>query len=203
VLDPSGEDSVNRPVEGWPVPGFTTERLYLHANGSSSKVCSTTETTVSHDSESQNSSVVFSHVFAETTELVGYMNLLLRVEAVGSDDMELLVSVEKHDASGRAFTMAGVGEYPKVKPATGLLRVSHRALYSKLSTEPEPFLTHECEERLTPGQVVPVEIGLWPTTLRFHAGEQLVLTIGPAAVVPPCPQDGLRRGPCSRAIGWH
>jgi uncharacterized protein len=37
VLDPGYEESVNRPVEGWPVPGFVTEKLYIHSPGTLSK----------------------------------------------------------------------------------------------------------------------------------------------------------------------
>jgi predicted acyl esterase len=35
------------------------------------------------------------------------------------------------------------------------------------------------ERRLSAGEIVPVEIAIWPMGLRFHAGEQLKLTIKP------------------------
>jgi len=61
--------------------------------------------------------------------------------------------------------------------ATGRLRVSHRALDATRSTPSEPYLTHCVEELLNPGQIVPVEIGIWPIGMRWHAGEQLRLII--------------------------
>ena len=40
-----------------------------------------------------------------------------------------------------------------------------------------PVQTHLAEEKLSPGQIVPVEIGLWPTSVLFHAGEKLLLYV--------------------------
>lgn len=112
------------------------------------------------------------------------MNLHLWVEAVGSDDMDLLASAEKRDKDGNVLPNA-TGEAPST---TGLLRVSRRALDPELSTELEPRLTHNKEELLSPGQIVRVETGLWPTALLFHPGEQLVLTVQ-AAPKPPTKVD--------------
>ncbi|KAH8888033.1 hydrolase CocE/NonD family protein [Thozetella sp. PMI_491] len=185
VLDPGHEDSVNRPVESWPVPGFTIEKLHLHSAGTLSKACPTTDNTISYECEGTENYATFSYVFDDEVELIGHMNLRLWVEAIGSSDMELLVLVEKRDGGGDTLAMRAVGgEAPSTILAKGLLRVSHRALDAKLSTELEPFYTHEHEELLKPGQIVPIELGIWPTALRFHPGEQLTLTIRPAPVVP-------------------
>jgi uncharacterized protein len=35
------------------------------------------------------------------------------------------------------------------------------------------------EERLAPGQVVPLEIAIWPTGLKLHAGETLQVMVAP------------------------
>ena len=37
--------------------------------------------------------------------------------------------------------------------------------------------TFRREQKLAPGEIVPVEIGLWPTSLRFHAGEQMEVAL--------------------------
>ncbi|CAH0024446.1 unnamed protein product [Clonostachys rhizophaga] len=164
-------------------PGHA-DTFYLHADHTLSNQHMTTSSNLSYETETENSRITFSHVFEKKTEVVGYMNLHLWVEAVGSDDMELLASAEKRDKDGNVLPNA-TGEAPIT---TGLLRVSHRALGPELSTELEPRLTHNKEELLLAGQIVRVEIGLWPTALRFHPGEQLVLTVQ-AAPKPPSNVD--------------
>lgn len=188
VLDPGHQDSVNRAVPDWPVPGYATQRLHLHANGSLSKEKPVENTTVFYECE--DGALTFTHNFTEDVEIVGYMNLVLSVSANGSSDMDLSVSVEKRDKDGHPFTLPDVGSTPKLNPATGFLRVSHRALDRRLSMELEPFHRHDREELLVHGQIVPVEIGLWPAALRFHPGEQLAVTIQAAPMVDPTVDRG-------------
>ena len=38
--------------------------------------------------------------------------------------------------------------------------------------------THQREQLLTPGEPVCLDIGVWPTSLIFHAGEQLCVEVG-------------------------
>ena len=59
----------------------------------------------------------------------------------------------------------------------GRLRVSHRQIDTAKSTESEPYHTHAVEELLSPGQIVPVEISLLPTSICYHAGEQLCVIV--------------------------
>jgi len=61
--------------------------------------------------------------------------------------------------------------------ARGTLRVSHRELDDQLTTLFEPYLTHANEKLLMPGEIVSVEIPIWPMGMKWHAGEKLQLTI--------------------------
>ena len=100
------------------------------------------------------------------------MKLRLWVEADGADDMDLFVSVEKLDAQGNLIPINVVGMIiPPV--AQGILRVSHRELDEARSTPTEPYYPHRREQLLKPKEIVPVEIGLWPTGVVWHAGQQL------------------------------
>jgi predicted acyl esterase len=40
-----------------------------------------------------------------------------------------------------------------------------------------PWHPHTKEEKVSPGTIVPVEIGIWPTGIRFEEGEQLLLRV--------------------------
>src|SRR3546814_4973907 len=65
-----------------------------------------------------------------------------------------------------------------------MLRVSRRGLDStRRHGHPELALT--AETKLMPGVAVETEIPLWPTAMRWHAGEQLRLRISSKCLLPP------------------
>lgn len=178
VLDPSGSDIVDRPVASWPPPELDSCKLFL--TGAQSLGESAPEDAAAlRYAVADGGKAALRYRFAADTELVGYMKLRLWVEAQGSDDMELAVSVEKRGADGKAI-VKGLGEGASgAIAATGLLRVSQRALDRARSTPSEPYLLHSHEQPLHPGEIVPVDIGIWPMAMRYSAGEELVLTIAP------------------------
>jgi len=57
------------------------------------------------------------------------------------------------------------------------LRVSHRQVDRARSSPWEPYLTYSATEPLSPGQIMSVEIPIWPTGMLWRAGEQLRLKI--------------------------
>ena len=67
---------------------------------------------------------------------------------------------------------------------TGQLRVSHRETDPERSTPAEPFHPHVREQLLSDGEIVSVPLGLWATSVRFHAGQQLRLTIAGHRIAP-------------------
>ncbi|KAL1631889.1 hypothetical protein SLS56_004251 [Neofusicoccum ribis] len=184
VLDPGRDDTLGRAETDWPVPGLQSQKLFLHGNSTLGAASAAAEASVAYAANG-TAGVEFSYEVPRLLELIGYAKLRLWVEAVGSDDMDLAVSVEKRGANGTKFTSAsGGGETSSSYAATGYLRVSHRALDRNRSTPFEPYHTHAREERLAAGEVVAVDIGLWPTALRFHAGERLVVTVAAASITP-------------------
>jgi predicted acyl esterase len=61
--------------------------------------------------------------------------------------------------------------------AQGWLRVPHRELDPALSTPSEPYLMHRRLQLLRPKEIVPVETGIWPTSMVWHAGQQLRVVV--------------------------
>lgn len=176
VLDPNGADQVDRVEKEWPLARTNFRKLHLDSNGGLRESSLPAATQLSYDVAGQGKAE-FSYVFAKETELTGYMKLRLWVEAKGSDDMEVAVSVEKLDASGKPIVkLQGEGMVAPIA-ASGLLRVSQRALDLDRSTESEPYLLNTQEDKLAAGQIVPVDIGIWPMGMRYHAGEKLKLTV--------------------------
>lgn len=117
----------------------------------------------------------FTIKFQEDTELTGYMKLRLWVEAESADDMDLFVTVQKLSDEGEFVPFRIMGEPHPGFP--GRLRVSHRELDEELSTPYQPIHTHRREQLLKPGEIVPVDIEIWPSSVMWHAGEQLRVVV--------------------------
>jgi uncharacterized protein len=66
---------------------------------------------------------------------------------------------------------------PHTPIAQGWLRASHRKLDKKLSTPYRPYHTHDEKQPLKPGEVVELDIEIWPTSVVVPAGYRLGLSI--------------------------
>jgi predicted acyl esterase len=182
VLNPGGVDVVDRVESEWPLARTQQTKYYLQPNGSLSTAKSAIVNKFTYDSESSDNSRTFTITFNEHTEITGYMKLHLWVASEDATDMDLMVKVNKVDKQGNPIvTQWGT------PTATGYQRVSMRKLDDLRSTESEPYhlFTKASEQMLKKGEVVPVEIAIWPMGLIFEKGETLKLTVG--AYVPVIP----------------
>ena len=59
----------------------------------------------------------------------------------------------------------------------GRLRVSLRELDEAASTDYRPQQTFRKSEKLSPGEIVPVDIEIWPSSRIWHKGQQLRLEL--------------------------
>ncbi len=119
----------------------------------------------------------FEYEFPDTTEITGYMKLKLWVETEGSDDLDLFVAIEKIDRAGYIVPFPYFGNHDDGAVALGWLRVSHRELDTESSTPWQPVLRHQRELKLNKGEIVPVEIEIWPSSTLFEKGERLRLVV--------------------------
>jgi len=123
----------------------------------------------------QNDRAVFSFQVPKETELIGHMKLRVWVEASGNDDMDLFIAVKKLDADGKWLPLYIMG---KPHPGTpGRLRVSLRELDEEKTTDYRPYQTLNNPQKLVPGEIVPVDIDVWPSSRVWHAGEQISVEI--------------------------
>jgi putative CocE/NonD family hydrolase len=109
-------------------------------------------------------------------ELSGPMKLRLQVELVGGSDAYLFAAVRKFRGR-RHVRFEGAFGFGHDVVTKGWLRVAHRRLDQARSEPGRPF--HSCDrpEPLAPGQVVPVEIELLPSSTLFRGGEVLRLDV--------------------------
>lgn len=175
VLNPGGTDIVGRTEEEFPLARTQYRKLYLSA--ADSTLCTTLpdqQAVSEYQSDSVRHEVTYRYRMEKPTELTGYMKLHLWVSAPDHDDMDLAVRVEKLSRDGQPLP----DRTGNIIAATGLMRVSMRQLDEARSTEAEPYYTFTTEQKLKPGEIVPVEIEIWPMGLYFDEGEILQLTVG-------------------------
>jgi len=206
VLDPGGVDIVNRPEAEFPMARTHYQPLYLDAQSRMLSTSPVDESKLDYVSDNGKDTVSFVHRFEQDTELTGYLKLKLWVEAPDSDDLDLFVEVRKLSRSGRhllkrtipfpnrllAWTIERLHQLGLIKGgmvmftgAKGQLRASQRQTDPQRSGPAEPYYTHRTVQKLIPGEIVPIEILIWPLGMLWHAGEQLQLIISGHKLSPP------------------
>jgi len=165
----------NRPEFEWPLARTNYKKLYLNASTLKlGDVPVKNESSVSYDGK--NGLINFDYTFRKDTELTGYLKLRLWVEAKGHDDMDLFITIKKLSTKDEELpvTIFGSERHPG---AWGKLRVSRRHLDEEKSTEYQPVHTHDRTEKLKPGEIVPVDIEIWPLSRFWHKGQKLRVQI--------------------------
>ena len=111
----------------------------------------------------------------EETEITGPSALKLFVSSTTSDaDIFAIVRVFSPDLKEVVFQGA---IDPHTPIAQGWLRASHRKLDKKLSLPYRPYHTHDEELKLKAGQVVELDIEIWPTSIVAPPGYRVGITI--------------------------
>ena len=95
-----------------------------------------------------------------------------------SEDMDLFLTLRNFDADGNEVLETGQQGTP-VPVAKGWLRVSHRELDPELSLPYRPYHKHRRRLFLAPGEVVKVDVEIWPTSMVFKKGHRLQLDVQP------------------------
>ncbi len=164
--------SRKREESEWPLKRTDYQPLWLNAQAGvlSRQPCSA-ETSISYSSAEE--SVHFDICFDVASELTGHAKLKLWVESDGASDMDLFIALQKLDASGNLVGFTYYSFYEDGPVALGWLRVSHRSLDANRTTPWQPVHSHAREDFLSPGQIVPVDIELWPSSTHFEPGESL------------------------------
>jgi putative CocE/NonD family hydrolase len=114
---------------------------------------------------------------ADELEVTGPLAAVLWVSS-SSEDMDLFLTVRNIDADGNEVLETGQQGSP-VPVAKGWLRVSHRELDAELSRPYRPYHKHRRRLYLNPGEIVEVQVEIWPTSMVFKQGHRLRLDVQP------------------------
>jgi hypothetical protein len=157
----------------WPLARAQWTSLYLHSDGTL-RESAAAPGEVRY--ETAHGAACFAWTAPADTELSGPMKLRLHVEARGADDLLLFVGVRKL-RDGREIVFEGSYGFGRDLVTRGWLKASHRQVDELRSAPWRPFLRHDREEKLAPGEVVAVEIELLPSATLFRQGDVLRLDI--------------------------
>jgi len=192
--------------EDWPIPRTKYQKLYLDAGtrrldvrsvtspGKTSYDSTITEVAIPDTSSFNNTRFVpvvehetvstvdapgraiFDYKFDQDTELTGHMMLKVWVAAEDADDMALFVTVKKLDTTGNEVFFDCSDSSRKLPVAVGWMKLSMRELDPKLSTPYQPVQAVKVA-KVSPGEIVPAEIGIVLSSTLFRKGETLRLII--------------------------
>jgi predicted acyl esterase len=197
VLDPGGDDHVDRAEEEYPLARTKETALYLEADGRR-LVTALPDEESNVDYDPLDGTVVFEYVAERNFELVGPMKLRLWLEVTAGNDADVYVYVRKADASGNPLLPNVWPDVPSVG-AHGRLRASHRELDTEASSPLAPVHLHRRELPLQAGEAVPLDLAIWPHGMTWYAGQRLQLVISGQHLMPADPTDPAD----SRNTGTH
>lgn len=174
VLDPGGKDIIDREENEYPLARTQYRKLYLDgATKTLDSTRPTAETFNYYDSDDKKGSVSYRYRMTEDTEIGGFIKLRLWAEAPDHDDMDIQVTLEKLSRFGKRI---GLNPMKRVS-AKGYIRASLRKLDENRSTEEYPYQIFDEVQKLGKGEIVPLDIAIWPMGLKFRKGEILQITV--------------------------
>jgi predicted acyl esterase len=166
----------------WPLA--RTQYTKLHLDAASRKMQTTPVAQASSTSYNpivpelgEADRAIFDITFDRPTELTGYMKVRVFMSCAETDDMDVFVGLHKLDKNGQLVPFAYYAQFDDGPVALGWLRASHRELDPQRSTEWQPVHPHTREQKIPPGEIVPLDIEIWPSGTLFEAGETLRLIV--------------------------
>lgn len=141
----------------------------------------------------------FGYTFNEYTEFIGFSKAVLYVSTDAGDDLDVYVVIRKVDKNGKPLLNCNIpmkdmpagttqADIPnnnihKYIGPHGALRASFREVLPeepgltaearKLTSPAETVLSFAKEEKIRPGQIIKLEIQIWPGGIVFAPGESL------------------------------
>ena len=171
-----GEQFAMRAEEAWPIPRTQWTRFYLNLQDSSLAPFSPASGPASASYTASGDGLTFlTAPLATDTELTGPSAVKLFVSS-SLDDADVFVVLRVFSPNMREVVFQGAID-PHTPVGQGWLRASHRKLDPSLSTPWRPYHTHDEVQALRPGEVVELDIEIWPTSIVVPAGHRIALTV--------------------------
>ncbi|KAF9871027.1 acylase and diesterase protein [Colletotrichum karsti] len=224
--------AANRPAAEYPPAKFKYETLFLDATkGTLEQSKPSVEGVVEYQADSPaDVGCSFRHTFENYTELCGISKAKVYMSTQDHDDMDVYVVLRKLDKNGEALWHQNIPMKDLPEGTTvddipneniwryigpnGRLRASHRAVaneslegldqdaYKALMGPAYVYHPHTAPQVLRRGEVVELEISLWPGGMIFDPGESMSLEIkGRHPIMPEF--EGLDKRIVNYNVGRH
>lgn len=184
-------------VEDFPPPNTEYRKLYLTDNAKLDNATSGSAVQkVSYNAEDPKDFAAFTYVFEHDTRVLGIPKTVLHMSCAESDDMDVFITLRKIGRDGepmlalnipwKGLPVSSIAEIPEdkrteviiYKGPSNMLRASQRAIdRSKSMHDNWPFHPQDREEKIPPGDVVRLEMGIWATGIDFKQGEGVQLQV--------------------------
>ena len=221
---------VNRPETAYP-PNYVQHRTFFLDGKTATmneNLAPSQASTISYQSDSwDDDGAHFVHTFGSYTELIGFSQVRLYMSCNDNDDLDVYVICRKLDINGKALMQLAIPldalpsdvtaeSIPnlnifKYLGPNGKLRASHRKLSQDptLTKEQTALLApavawhpHDKEDKIKPGNIICLDIPLWPSGIIFEPGESIRLEVkGHEGTLPEFP--ALDRVPRNLNRGKH
>ena len=166
---------VERPEHEWPVARTRWTKLHLNlADRSLSWTPVNAEGRTEFDATGDGVTFL-SPPLERETEITGPSAVKLFVSS-STTDADIFVVLRVFSPDGNEIVFQGAID-PHTPISQGWLRASHRKLDPALSTPYRPYHTHDEKQLLRPGEVVELDVEIWPTSLVAPAGYRIGLTV--------------------------
>jgi predicted acyl esterase len=185
-----GEKFVQRAENEWPLARTQWTRYYLDPSDCSLRT-EAPKSATRIDYDTTGDGVMFlSPPMAADLEITGPAAARMMLSS-STRDADVFLVLRVFTPDGREVTFHGSND-PRSPVGMGWLRASHRKLDAKRSLPHRPYHTHDEVQPLTPGQPVPLDIEIWPTSIVVPKGYRFGLSVrgrdyvypGPPLVIP-------------------
>jgi len=170
-----GEKFVQRHENEWPLARTKWTQFYLDPDGMklSTEIIKSTKS-ISYDGLGEG--VTFSTPALEKdTEFTGPIVLKLWLSS-STADADIFAVLRVFDPAGKELVFQGALD-PHTPIAQGWLRASQRKLDPKRSLPYRPYHAHDEKQPLKPGEVVALDVEIWPTCIVVPKGWRVALTV--------------------------
>ena len=166
---------VERLENEWPLARTQWTRFYLDPNGFRlSRDPVNVAGSVEYDPMGEGLTFL-SAPLEEETEITGPSAAKLFLSS-STEDADVFLVLRVFAPDGEEVVFQGLID-PHTPIGQGWLRASHRKLDPKLTEEYRPYHTHDEKQPLAPGEVVDLDVEIWPTCIVVPAEYRIALSV--------------------------
>jgi uncharacterized protein len=166
---------VERAEDDWPLKRTKWTRFFLDPVGTLTRKGPSSKKSVVKFKAMGEGVTFLTPPLEHETEITGPSSVKLYISS-STGDADIFVALRVLSPDMKEVVFQGAID-PHTPIGQGWLRASHRQLDKKLSQPYRPYHTHSKKQPLKPGEVVALEVEIWPTSIVAPAGYRIALSV--------------------------